>query len=158
MPCRRREAVTLPAHEHRNSCLSVGDREARANRQRRELIDRVAAGAPVGKLLFVEGLWHMRVPFAGYRPDNGGRVELAAIDPHRAAEAAADFEGGFDTVLRARRGGTGSKYVTFRGGLRRAISVSSSGQRGTGSLPYMVRNGRVGGCIAWRRRTVGDMP
>ena len=38
----------------------------------------------------------MRVRFAGYRPDNGARVELAAIDPHRAAETAADFEGGFD--------------------------------------------------------------
>ena len=42
-------------------------------------------------------------------PDHRVRVELAAIDPHRAAEAAADFEGGLDEVLRARRGGTGSK-------------------------------------------------
>jgi hypothetical protein len=36
------------------SCLSVGDREARADRQSGELIDRVAAGPPVGKLLLVD--------------------------------------------------------------------------------------------------------
>src|ERR1700730_10790170 len=37
-------------------------------------------------------------------------------------------------VLRARRGGTGSKYVTLRGGLRRAIPfllVGSSGRVGS---------------------------
>src|SRR5271169_6448480 len=74
----------------------VRDREARAHGQGRELIDRVAAGAPVRKLLFVEALGHARVPFAGYRPDHRAGVELAAIDAHRAAEAAADLEGGFD--------------------------------------------------------------
>jgi hypothetical protein len=40
----------------------------------------VAAGAPVGKLLFVKGLGHMRMPFAGYRLDHRARVELTAID------------------------------------------------------------------------------
>ena len=32
------------------------------------------------------------MPFAGYRPDYRIGVELTAIDPHRAAEAAADIE------------------------------------------------------------------
>jgi hypothetical protein len=72
--------------------LCVGDREARADSQCGELIDRIAASAPVRKLLFVEALGHARVPFAGYRPDHRAGVELAAIDAHRAAEAAADLE------------------------------------------------------------------
>jgi hypothetical protein len=46
----------------------VRDREARADGQGRELIDRVAAGAPVRQLLLVEALGHARVPFAGFRP------------------------------------------------------------------------------------------
>src|SRR6266446_1076510 len=32
------------------------------------------------------------MPFAGYRPDHRGGVEFAAVDAHRAAEAAADLE------------------------------------------------------------------
>jgi hypothetical protein len=46
------------------------------------------------------------VPFAEDRPDHRAGVELAAINAQRAAEAAA-----VDSmmVLRARRGGTGSK-------------------------------------------------
>src|SRR5712671_1699248 len=74
------------------SGLCVGDREARAHRQCCELIDRIAARAPVRKLLFVEAFGHTRVPFAGYRPDHRAGVELATIDAHRAAEAAADPE------------------------------------------------------------------
>jgi hypothetical protein len=57
----------------------------------RRAIDRIAARAPVRKLLFVEALGHARVPFAGYRPDHRAGVELAAIDAHRAAEAVADL-------------------------------------------------------------------
>src|SRR6202521_5819977 len=76
--------------------LSVGVREARANCQCGELIDRIAAGAPVRKLLFIQLLQHTRLPFAGYRPDHRGRIELTAIDAHRAAEAAADLERGLD--------------------------------------------------------------
>src|ERR1700730_566812 len=72
--------------------LCVGDREARADCQCGELIDRIAAGAPVRKLLFIEALGHMREPFAGYRPDHRAGLELATIDAHRAAEAAADLE------------------------------------------------------------------
>ena len=76
--------------------LSVGDREARADCECGELIDRIAPGAPVRQLLFVEALGHTRVPLAGYRPDHSAGVELAAIDAHRAAEAAADLERRFD--------------------------------------------------------------
>jgi hypothetical protein len=47
---------------------------------------------PVRKLVFVEALGHARVPFAAYRPDHRAGVELATIDAHRAAEAAADLE------------------------------------------------------------------
>ena len=89
--------------------LCIGDREARADCQCGELIDRITAGAPVRKLLFVEALGHTRVPFAGYRPDHRAGVELATINAHRATEAAADLERRLDDVLRARRGGTGSK-------------------------------------------------
>jgi hypothetical protein len=46
----------------------VGDCEARADCQRGELIDRIAAGAPVRQLLFGELLRHARGPFAGHRP------------------------------------------------------------------------------------------
>jgi hypothetical protein len=70
--------------------LCVGDHEARADCQRGELIHGIAASAPVRKLLFVEPLGQMRAPLAGYRPDHRAGVELAAIDSHRPAEAAAD--------------------------------------------------------------------
>src|SRR5690242_2221607 len=76
--------------------LSLRHGEAGADRQRGELIDRVAAGAPVRELLFVEALGHPRMPFAGVRADHRAGVELPAIDAHGAAEAAADLEGGFD--------------------------------------------------------------
>jgi hypothetical protein len=72
--------------------LRVGDREAHADCQCGELIDRIAAGAPVRELLFVEALGDTWVPFAGYRPDHRAGVELGTIDAHRAAEAAADLE------------------------------------------------------------------
>jgi hypothetical protein len=42
--------------------ISVGDREARTDCQCGELIDRIAAGAPVRKLLFVEALGDTRPP------------------------------------------------------------------------------------------------
>jgi hypothetical protein len=34
--------------------LSVGNREARADRQRGKLVDRIASGTPIRKLLFIE--------------------------------------------------------------------------------------------------------
>src|ERR1700740_254337 len=76
--------------------LSVGDREARTDRKRGELIHGGAAGAPVRELPFVEALGHPRMPFTAYRLDHRVGVELAAIDPHRALVTAADIEGGFD--------------------------------------------------------------
>ena len=72
--------------------LRVGDRETRADGQRGKLIDRITASAPVRKLLLVELLRHARVPFGGRRPDYRARIELAAIDAHRAAKATADLE------------------------------------------------------------------
>jgi len=53
-------------------------------------------GTPGGKLLVVELIGHIRVPFGAHRADHHARIKLAAIDPHRAAEAVADLEGGFD--------------------------------------------------------------
>jgi hypothetical protein len=95
----------------------------RLARSTRDLLNTLATitGAPVRKLRFVEALGQTRVPFAGHRPDHRTGVELATIDAHRAAEAAADLDVDSMMMLRARRGGTGSKYVTLRGGVRRAI-------------------------------------
>ena len=89
-PCRRPRAADRA--EGRNHLSRVGNREARADGESGEMVDRVAAGAPVGKFFAVEALRHTRMPFAGRRPDHRVRVELAAIDTHRAAEAAADLE------------------------------------------------------------------
>jgi ATP-dependent DNA ligase len=47
-----------------------------------ELIDRVAAGAPVRQLLFVELRGHTRLPFAGYRPDHRAVVSKRADAPY----------------------------------------------------------------------------
>jgi hypothetical protein len=52
------------------SAYPVGDREARVDGQGRELINGVAAGPPVGQLLVVEVLGHVRVPVAAYRSDH----------------------------------------------------------------------------------------
>jgi predicted ATPase len=89
--------------------LCVSNRKARADCQCGELIDRVAAGAPVRELLFIEALGHTRMPFAAYRPDHRARVELAAIrlwaEQGRRAEARdllapvyTWFNEGFDTA------------------------------------------------------------
>jgi hypothetical protein len=44
--------------------------EAMPDRQGDQLIDGVAAGAPVRQLLLVEPLWHPRVPFTELRADH----------------------------------------------------------------------------------------
>ncbi len=49
-----------------------------ADCQRGELIDRIVAGPPVRRPLFVELLGHARVLFAEYRPDHSARVESSA--------------------------------------------------------------------------------
>jgi hypothetical protein len=89
--CQRHRKETA-SFDFPNHLLCVGDREARADCQCGELIDRIAASLSVRELLFVEALGHMRMPFAGSRPDHRAGVELATIDAHRAAEAAADLE------------------------------------------------------------------
>ena len=102
-------------------CLSVGDGEARADRQGGELIDGVAAGPPVGKFLVVEALGHVGMPFSGLRPDHRAGVELAAIDPYRAAEPAPDLECGLDHGVAGEAWGAGLEIRDFPGGMRRAI-------------------------------------
>jgi hypothetical protein len=117
----------------------LGDREARTDGQCGELIDRGAAGAPVGQLLFVEVRGHMRLPFAGRRPDHRARVEplqsIRIVQRKRLPTSNVDSM----TVLRARRGGTGSKYVTLRGGRRRIIRSSSFGQGWRASTSILCR-------------------
>ena len=91
--------------------LCVGDREARADGQRGELIDRVAAGAPVRKLLFVEPLGHAWIPFAGLRADH--RAGMSRPQSTRIVQLKRRPTSNVDSmmVLRAKRDGTGSKYV-----------------------------------------------
>jgi hypothetical protein len=60
------------------------------------------------------------MPFAAYRADHRAGIELAAIDAHRAPEAAADIKGGLDDGVAGESRGDVSKCVTFRGGLWRA--------------------------------------
>ena len=76
----------------------MSDREARADGQGRELIDRVAAGAPVRQLLFVKALGHKQVPFARFRRITAPGVELTTIDAHRATEAASALKGRLNGV------------------------------------------------------------
>jgi len=69
----------------------------------------LAARAPVRKLLFVEALGHTRLPFAGYRPDHRAGIELP--QSMRIVQLKRRPTSNVDSmiVLRARRGGTGSK-------------------------------------------------
>jgi hypothetical protein len=73
------------ARRTRPSC--VGDREACADGQSGELIDRIAASAPVGKLLIVDLLGHVRVPFPGYRPDHRAPGSSSPQSTQHAAES-----------------------------------------------------------------------
>ncbi len=58
-------AKTCEAHLNGRLCLCVGDHEARADCQCSELIDGIAAGAPVRKLFFVETFRHSWAPLGG---------------------------------------------------------------------------------------------
>ena len=122
--------------------LCVGDREARADCQCGELIDRIAAGAPVRELLVVEAFGHARVPFAGHRPHHRAGVELAAIDAHRAAEAAADLERRLDDGVAREARRDRFEIRDFTGGLRRAIPF------------LLVRSGGVRKVLHSMRKTV----
>jgi hypothetical protein len=108
--------------------LCVGDREGRADCQCGELIDRIAAGAPVRQLLFVEALGHRRMPFAGYRPDHRAGIELATIDAHRAAEAVTDLRLGLERL------GIFSSYFT-------RLAPQSTHPSGMGSGGASIRPG-----------------
>jgi hypothetical protein len=88
MFCRNESAT----RQVRTDSLPVGNREAGADRQRGKLVDRIASGTPIRKLLFIEAFGHTRTPFAGFRPDHRAGIELTTIDAHRAAEAMADLE------------------------------------------------------------------
>jgi hypothetical protein len=77
----------MPAHAQGNSCYPSATGRRAAIVCGCELIDRVGAGPPIRKFLLVELLGHVRVSFPSYRPDHHARVELAAIDTHRATKA-----------------------------------------------------------------------
>jgi hypothetical protein len=130
-------------------------REARADGQGGELIDRVAAGAPVRQFLLVEALGHARMPFAGVRPDHRAGIELATIDAHRAAETAADLEGGFDDRVAREARQHRFEIGDFAGGLRRVIPVLlvRSGCDACQVLYSMPVNGPA--CLRIARRNAG---
>jgi hypothetical protein len=65
--------------------------------------------------------------FAGHRADHGAGVELAAIDAHRAAEAAADLERRLDDGVAGEARRNRFKIRDFRDGLRRAIPFLLAG-------------------------------
>ena len=100
--------------------ISLVPRRGEVDLQRRRT-NRVAAGAPVRKLLFIEQLGHTRVPFAGYRPDHRAGVELATIDAQRAAEAAANLERRLDDGVAREARWDRFEISDFAGRLRRAI-------------------------------------
>ena len=86
----------------------VRDREARADGQGRELIDRVAAGAPVRQLLLVEALGPCAL-FAGSgritAPGSSWPQSMRIVQRKRRPTSKVDSM----IVLRARRGATGPK-------------------------------------------------
>ena len=86
----------------------------------------------VGKLFLVELRGHMRLPFAGHRPGSPRRVKLAAIDPHRATEAAADLECRLDDGVACQARRDRLEIGDFAGRRRRVIRSSSFGQGAAG--------------------------
>jgi len=86
-----------PRHE-RAGFVAEGELRDRTGAAKKggELIECIAAGAPVRKLLFVEPLGDMRLPLVRHWPDHDAGVELATVDAHHAAEAATDIESGLD--------------------------------------------------------------
>jgi hypothetical protein len=61
------------------------------------------------------------LPLADDGPDHRAGIELAAIDAHRAAEAAADIERGLDDGVAGKARRNWLEIRDFPGGLRRAI-------------------------------------
>src|SRR5262249_2000779 len=77
-----RTAPKRPRASGSDARLCIGDREARADRHRGELIDRITADEPVRKLLFVEMFRNTRLPMTEYRPDYRARIKPNPVDPH----------------------------------------------------------------------------
>src|SRR5215471_2913480 len=76
--------------------LCICNCEACADRHCGELIDRIAAGEPIRELLSLEALGDMGLPLPECRSDHRAKIDLAAVDADRAAEAAADIESCLD--------------------------------------------------------------
>jgi hypothetical protein len=154
----RSASSAAAAAAFQNRVLCVGDREARADRQGGELIDRIAASLPVRKLVFIEALGHARVPFAGHRPDHRGGVELATIDAHRAAEAAADLERRLDDGVagEARRDRFEIGDFAGRGAAGHSVPprqvTCQVGAHGPQFYADKRQNGPARMCIPWRPR------
>jgi hypothetical protein len=90
------------------------------------------------------------MPFARFRPDHRAGVEPAAIDAHRAAEAAADLERRFDDGLARQARRDRFEIGDFAGRRRRAIPfllVRSQGEAGE-ILNSRRINGPACMCIA----------
>ena len=82
----------------------VADREARADCQCGELINRIAPSLPVRELFLVEALGLRGCHSPGIGRDHSAGVELATIDAHGAAGEAVDLEGRlYDGVARQAR-------------------------------------------------------
>ena len=113
--------------------------------------DRVPAGAPIRKLLFIEALGHARVRFARFRPDHRLRVELATIDAHRAAEAAADLERWFDDGVARQARRDRFEIRDFTGRAAAGNSVPPRSVRWVRQVSHSMRtNGPACMRIAWR--------
>jgi hypothetical protein len=72
----------------------------------------------------------------GFRPDHRAGIELAAVDAHRAAETAADLEGGFDDRVAREARRDRSEIGDFPG-------------RGRASPPAPPRRGAVYRALGW---------
>jgi hypothetical protein len=86
----------------------------------------------------VEALGHARVPFARFRPDHRVGIELPAIDPHRAAEAAADLEGRLDDGVACEVRRDRFEKVIFRGGVAGRNAVYQLARLTIGTRPAVA--------------------
>jgi hypothetical protein len=138
---------------------SVRHRQPRADRQRRDPIDRIAARAPIRSSLRRGA----RACAGAIRPGAGRIVAPGSSCPRstrivqRKRRPTSKVES--MTVLRARRGGTSWKWATLRGGVRRAIPFllvgSGCGARGPRSSIGCGQNGPAAcGQRSHRRQSV----
>jgi hypothetical protein len=94
------------------------------------------------------------MPFAGVRVNHRSGIELPAIDTHRAAEAAADLEGGLDDGVAGEARGDRLEIRDFPGRTSAGQFRSSSFDQGVGhriSLFYAdKRSGLPAYCVPER--------